>query len=85
MKYTQRVVAWIKARRTERERAENERIIRVSRERVQLREFNGEIYIALDKIPIVSVSSHIKEAIPALEEVRQTLLSYINQSKSVQQ
>lgn len=81
MKLIQKVVAWFNARKEEHERMASERILRISEERVQLREFKSGIYIAIDGIPVVSVSSHVKDAIPALQEARQTFLSYINQSK----
>lgn len=81
MKYIQKVVTWFNARKESIAKEKNARFVRETEERVQLREFKNGIYIAIDGIPIVSVSSHVKEAIPALEEVRQTFLSYINQSK----
>lgn len=81
MKYIEKVTAWFKARKEEKVREANERNVRESEERVQLREFKGGIYIALDEIPVVAVSSHINEAIEALEDVRKTVLQYINQPK----
>ena len=81
MKYIQKVIAWVNARKADKIKATTEYTARIVKERVQLREFKGGIYISIDGIPIVSVSSHIKEAIPALEEARQTYFSYINQSK----
>lgn len=77
MKYIQRVVAWFNARKADKERVANERIVRVSEERVQLREFKGDIYITIDGIPVVAVSSNSKTAVPALEEARQTFRTYI--------
>lgn len=79
MKYIQKVVAWLNARKAEKERIANERIVRASEERVQLREFKGDIYIAIDGIPVVAVSSTSKMAVPALEEARQTFRTYITQ------
>lgn len=79
MKSIQKVVAWFNARKAEKERMASERIIRVSEERVQLREFKGDIYIAIDDIPVVAVYSTVKMAVPALEEARQTFRTYINQ------
>ena len=81
MEFIQRVVAWFNARKEDKIKAAKEYTTRMAKERVQLREFKGGIYISIDGIPIVSVSSHTKEAIPALEEARQTYFSYINQSK----
>lgn len=81
MKYIQKVIAWVNARKADKVKATKEYTARIVKERVQLREFKGGIYISIDGIPIVSVSSHTKEAIPALEEARQTYFSYINQSK----
>lgn len=79
MKSIQKVVAWFNARKAEKERMASERIIRVSEERVQLREFKGDIYIAIDGIPVVAVSSTVKMPVSALEEARQTFRTYINQ------
>ena len=81
MKYIQKVIAWVNARKADKVKATKDYTERIVKERVQLREFKGGIYISIDGIPIVSVSSHTKEAIPALEEARQTYFSYINQSK----
>ena len=81
MKYIQKVIAWVNARKADKVKAAKEYTTRMVKERVQLREFKGGIYISIDGIPIVSVSSHTKEAIPALEEARQTYFAYINQSK----
>lgn len=77
MKYIQKVAAWFNARKAEKERIASERIVRASEKRVQLREFKGDIYIAIDDIPVVAVSSTIKMAVPALEEARQTFRTYI--------
>lgn len=77
MKYIQKVVAWLNARKAKKERIANERIVRASEERVQLREFKGDIYIAIDGIPVFAVSSTSKMAVPALEEARQTFRTYI--------
>lgn len=81
MKYIKKVIAWFNARKADKVKAAKEYTARMVEERVQLREFKSGIYIAIDGIPVVSVSSHVKEAIPALEEARQTFLSYINLSK----
>lgn len=81
MKCIQRVIAWFNARKADKVKAAKEYTARMVEERVQLREFKGGIYISIDDIPVVAVSSHTKEAIPALDEARQTFLAYINQSK----
>lgn len=77
MKYIQKVVAWFNARKEEKAKVANARIVQEAEERVQLREFRSGIYIAIDGIPVVSISSHVKEAIPALEEARKTFRTYI--------
>lgn len=77
MKYIQKVVAWFNARNEERARVESANVAREAEERVQLREFKGNIYITIDEIPVVAVSSHIKDAISALEESRLTYRTYI--------
>ena len=81
MKYIQQVATWLKARKAEKMKAAREHAARMVEERIHLREFKSGLYIAIDCIHFVSVSSHVKEAIPALEEARRTFLSYINPSK----
>lgn len=73
------VMAWLKARREARVKAETASMVRESSERIQLQEFMGKVHISIDGIPLVSVDSHRKDAIPALEEVRMTYRNYVNQ------
>lgn len=77
MKYIQKVVAWLNARKAEKAKAMSALIAQEAEERVQLREFKGDIYISIDDIPVVAVSSHVKTAVTALEEARQTFRTYI--------
>lgn len=77
MKYIKKLIAWFNARNEERARVESANVAREAEERVQLREFKGNIYITIDEIPVVAVSSHIKDAIAALEESRLTYRAYI--------
>lgn len=77
MKYIKKVVAWFNARKAEKAKEMSALIAQEAEERVQLREFKGDIYISIDDIPVVAVSSHVKTAVPALEEARQTFRAYI--------
>lgn len=79
MKCLKKVVTWFNSRKEKKVKMANERTVQEAEERVQLREFKGDIYISIDDIPVVAVSSHVKTAVPALEEARQTFRTYITQ------
>ena len=75
----QAVAGWFKERREAKEKAEAASIVRESSERIQLQEFMGKVHISIDGIPLISVDSLRKDAIPALEDVRMTYRNYANQ------
>ena len=78
MNILRKITAWLKTRHTLKQQAREREHYDIVQQRLQLREFKGQLYISIDRIPIIATG---KDPIKDLDESRYTFYTYLNQSK----